>query len=136
MRNVRYIKIVAVYLLIVFSSQTFSADQEILLNKYIQEGASSFSAERGKKLWFSVNKGKAPFNERSCTSCHTQDLKKTGKHIRTNKPIDPMAPSINPNSLSNSKNVEKWFKRNCKWTLGRECSVQEKGDIITYIQGH
>ncbi|MFK5970948.1 MAG: DUF1924 domain-containing protein [Candidatus Marithrix sp.] len=30
--------------------------------------------------------------------------------------------------------IRKWFKRNCKWTLGRECNAQEKGDILKFIQ--
>ncbi|MEA3244387.1 MAG: DUF1924 domain-containing protein, partial [Pseudomonadota bacterium] len=31
------------------------------------------------------------------------------------------------------KKIEKWFKRNCKWTLGRECTAQEKADFLAYI---
>jgi len=29
--------------------------------------------------------------------------------------------------------VAKWFRRNCKTVLGRECTAQEKGDILTYL---
>ena len=31
------------------------------------------------------------------------------------------------------KKVEKWFKRNCKWTFGRTCTEQEKGDMLAYL---
>ncbi|TBR21868.1 MAG: DUF1924 domain-containing protein, partial [Candidatus Nitrosotenuis sp.] len=33
------------------------------------------------------------------------------------------------------KFVEKWFKRNCKETLERECTPQEKGDFLAYLSG-
>ena len=45
-----------------------------------------------------------------------------------------MAPSVNAARLSSRKQIEKWFKRNCKWTLGRECSAQEKGDLLAYLK--
>ena len=33
----------------------------------------------------------------------------------------------------NQADVEKWFKRNCKQVLGRECTPAEKGDFITFM---
>jgi len=30
--------------------------------------------------------------------------------------------------------TEKWFLRNCKWTMGRTCTAQEKGDFLAYFQ--
>ena len=94
--------------------------------------AEPFSAAAGEAMWtqsFSV-KGQP----RSCADCHTADLATEGRHVRTRKRIDPMAPSVNPTRLTNPKKVAKWFKRNCKWTLGRECSDQEKGDFLAYIR--
>ncbi len=44
-----------------------------------------------------------------------------------------MAVSVNATRLSDPKKVEKWFLRNCKWTFGRECTPQEKGDFIDYM---
>jgi hypothetical protein len=44
-----------------------------------------------------------------------------------------MAPSVNPARFTNTSKVEKWFKRNCKDVLNRECTAQEKGDVITYL---
>jgi hypothetical protein len=29
--------------------------------------------------------------------------------------------------------VEKWFKRNCKDVLDRECTVQEKADFVAFL---
>jgi len=91
-----------------------------------------FSAQRGKVLW---NQEFSTSNQtRSCATCHTSDPAKAGKHARTGKSIKPMAPSINPERLSDQVNVEKWFMRNCKWTMGRECSDQEKGDVLEFLK--
>ena len=102
-----------------------------LLQNYAGNGAVTADVSHGKQLWqktFSQN------GERSCVSCHTKDLAKNGKHIKTRKLIKPMSPSVNPERLSDIKKVNKWFKRNCKWTLGRECTAQEKSDILVYIE--
>ncbi len=103
-----------------------------LLAKYRLQGADAFSAEAGKILWHQgfTQTGKI----RKCTTCHTNDLHKTGKHARTGKAIKPMAPSVNPERLTKLKKIRKWLKRNCKWTLGRECTPQEKGNILIYLQ--
>ena len=72
--------------------------------------------------------------ERNCGSCHTTDLAKQGKHARTGKVIKPMAPSVNAKRLTEVKKIKKWFVRNCKWTLGRECTAQEKGDVLAFLK--
>jgi cytochrome c peroxidase len=101
-----------------------------LLQNYEKQGANTADAEQGKQLWEkSFNKN----GERSCTSCHTKDLTQNGKHVKTKKDIKPMSPSINPERLTNINKVNKWFKRNCKWTYGRECTAQEKSNILVYI---
>ncbi len=94
----------------------------------------STDIERGKKLWQKTYQGKAPYQQRSCESCHGDDLTKEAKHIKTNKVIKPMALSVNPERYSNSKKVKKWFYRNCKWTMGHTCSVQEQADILAYLK--
>jgi hypothetical protein len=106
---------------------------ERLIEYYKSQGVSAANIEQGKQLWQKKFPAKAPFSERSCSTCHGSDLTKTGKHIRTGKLINAMAPSVNPQRLTKIKKVEKWFKRNCKWTLGRECSVQEKANLILFI---
>ena len=102
-----------------------------LLRDYVIQGANTADAEQGKQLWqktFNTN------GEHSCASCHTEDLTQNGKHIKTNKAIKPMSPSVNSERLTDSKKVNKWFKRNCKWTLGRECTAQEKTNFLVYIE--
>jgi hypothetical protein len=91
-----------------------------------------FSAQRGEELWnreFTVSA-----QPRSCATCHTSDPRLTGKHLRTGKLIKPMAPSVNPDRFTNQRKIEKWFKRNCKWTLGRVCTTQEKGDVLEFLK--
>lgn len=71
---------------------------------------------------------------RSCVTCHGKDLTQPGRHAKTGKTIEPMAPSVNPQRLTDPAKVEKWFGRNCNWTLGRDCTAAEKADFIAYIK--
>jgi|LGOV01.1.fsa_nt_gb hypothetical protein len=105
-----------------------------LMKNYQSQGAKTGNALRGQQFWNKTFSGKAPFTERSCKSCHTANLKNKGEHVRTGKILKPLAPSINSLSLSKVKKVNKWFKRNCKWTIGKECSAQEKADILAFIK--
>lgn len=105
------------------------------LTTYQAQGAGPFDAQAGARRWtenFTDAETGKPVN---CASCHQADLRKTGQHIRTLKPIEPMAPAANPQRLTDVKKIEKWFLRNCKGTWGRECTAQEKGDFLVYIQG-
>jgi hypothetical protein len=102
-----------------------------LLADYRTQGAAEFSAQRGQALWIQVAK---QGGAQSCATCHGEALTRPGKHARTGKPIEPLAPSVNPERLSDAAKVEKWFLRNCKGTWGRECTAQEKGDFLLYIR--
>ena len=109
------------------------AGSDILLQQYAEQGATQPSEERGRQMWQQRFAGSGRFSQRSCASCHTEDLSRPGKHVKTGKAIDPMTPAVNPERLSDARKIEKWFLRNCKWTLGRECSPQEKADFLVYI---
>ncbi len=104
------------------------------LSAYQAEGAGPFEAARGEAMWNKRYAHSKTDKPRSCASCHTDNLKAKGKHARTGKVIEPMAPSVNSERLTEVKDIEKWFKRNCKWTMGRECTAQEKGDFLTYMR--
>ena len=95
-----------------------------------QENAAlkDFTVAAGQRLYSTVGP-----NQLSCASCHTDSPKAMGKHAKTNKAIDPIAPSANPKRFTDAAQVEKWFKRNCNDALGRACSTQEKGDFMTYV---
>jgi len=126
-------QIIVTSILLTLTTPTLANDVVTkLLQDYRNQATQPFSADAGRQLWiqtFSDAKG----NKRSCSTCHTSDPKQPGKHTRTGKKIEPLAPSINEKSLSMTKNIQKWLKRNCKWTLGRECTAQEKGDVLTYL---
>ena len=87
-----------------------------------------FSAERGASF-FKQKHG----NELSCSSCHTDNPAAPGKHAKTGKLIKPMAPAANAERFTDPAKVAKWFKRNCNDVLGRVCTPQEKGDVMTYL---
>ncbi len=101
--------------------------------EYKQNSVSNTSELVGESLWGKQFKDKKTDQLRSCSTCHNTDLKKAGKHIKTGKVIEPMALSVNNARFSKVKKIKKWFKRNCKWTVGRECSAQEQADILIYL---
>ena len=103
---------------------------------YQTKGAGPFSAAAGEALWNRSFTDAKSGKERNCTTCHTTDLKQSGKHVRTGKVIEPMAASVNSKRLTEVKKIKKWFVRNCKWTLGRECTAQEKGDFLAFLQNY
>jgi hypothetical protein len=86
-----------------------------------------FSASRGEAFYNAKN------GELACNTCHTSAPKALGKHAKTGKEIQPLAPSANPERFTDAAKVEKWFKRNCNEVLQRVCTAQEKGDFMTYV---
>lgn len=130
--NKKHISIAALLLALPLYVQADAiADLE---KEYQASGAGNFSAEAGKAFWHKEHVSAKSGEKHSCTTCHTTDLTQKGKHVRTGKVIEPMAPSANPGRFTDIKKIKKWFKRNCKWTLGRECTAQEKGDILAYMK--
>lgn len=104
-----------------------------LLDSFVAAGGKNFSADAGKALFQGQHSGGKP-DTPSCTTCHTTDPRNVGK-TRVGKEIAPMALSKSPDRFSDPAKVDKWFTRNCNTVLGRECTPQEKGDIITYLSG-
>jgi len=110
-----------------------------LLNHYATQAKSEnqpfsdFDSDRGEELYlkeFSTGKVDTP----SCTSCHTNDPTQVGE-TRAGKAIDPMAVSVSPERYQTLKKAEKWFGRNCRSVLGRECTATEKGDFLSFMKG-
>ncbi len=46
-----------------------------------------------------------------------------------------MAPAFNPKAFTETAKVDKWFRRNCKDVLKRECTAVEKADVLAYLVG-
>ena len=107
---------------------------EDLVAAYQRLGAGPFDAASGGRAWAQEQRPAGADGPRSCATCHGTDLTRPGRHATTGKPIEPMAVSTNPKRLTDPVQTEKWFGRNCKWVVGRECTAQEKGDVLTYLR--
>lgn len=97
-------------------------------------GFTAFSAARGEELFRTKWAGGDPRTP-SCTACHTDNPKNSGRNAKTGRPIDPVAVSANPRRFTDAGEVEKQFTRDCKSVLGRPCTPLEKGDYITFMMG-
>ncbi len=117
-----------------FSAQLAHAETPVeILALYKAEAAGTpgfqgFNGARGETFFKSKHGG-----EWSCSSCHTEHPENEGKHAKTDKLIKPIAPVANAERFTEVKKVAKWFKRNCNDVLDRECTAQEKGDVMTYL---
>ena len=100
--------------------------QELLKGYEAQSGKAS--PVRGEQF-FNAKHGK----EWSCASCHENPPNHDTKHIVTGKVIKPLSPNSNSERFTDQAKVEKWFKRNCNDVLGRECTAQEKADVLSWL---
>jgi hypothetical protein len=85
-------------------------------------GFQEFSATRGENFFKTKHN-----HDLSCSKCHTENPSETDKIIK------PLAPAANEERFTDLKKVAKWFKRNCNDVLDRECTAQEKGDVLAYL---
>lgn len=107
------------------AADTTAADQ---LARWTAEAGTPPQAERGRAFFTSRHGG-----EWSCASCHGSPPTREGKHASTGKVIAPLAPAFNPKAFTDTAKTDKWFRRNCKDVLSRECSPQEKADVLAYL---
>jgi cytochrome c553 len=116
--------------LALLSAPALADTPQQLLATY-QQQAGSASAARGEAFFF-AKVTQSGGEIASCSSCHTDNPKATGK-TRAHKPIEPLAPVANRERLTDTAKVEKWFKRNCRDVLARECTAQEKADFVAFL---
>jgi len=102
-----------------------------LLRGFEAQASAAGSPGRGRTLFTTVHSGGKP-DTPSCITCHTKNLRGQGM-TRAGKVIDPIAPSANAARFTDTKKVAKWFRRNCRSVLGRECSAGEKADVIAFL---
>jgi hypothetical protein len=98
------------------------------LERFAAQAGGTRSAERGRTFFTTPHGG-----EWSCASCHGAHPVAPGKHASTGKTIDALAPAANPQAFTDSARVDKWFRRNCRDVLQRECSAAEKADVIAWL---
>lgn len=117
---------------------TLNQDMQTYLESLKAEAKSQdssfvdFSADEGQRIFTTTNIGRDN-KSLSCTSCHGSNLQQNGHNIFTNKVLPPLAPSANPKSLTDPKQVQKWLRRNFKDVYLREGSAKEKGDVLYYL---
>ena len=134
MKSLRWMSIAAALL----ASSVNAESVDSILSHYADSARteapsfSGFDASRGKDLYFKEFTGGKKATS-SCTSCHTNNPNQAGK-TRAGKSIDPMAVSVNARRYQSLKKTEKWFRRNCKSVLGRECTATEKGDFLMFMK--
>ena len=86
------------------------------------------AVDRGKEFFEATHGG-----DWSCSSCHSKDPAGDGRHASTDKRIAPLAPAANAERFTSARSVEKWFRRNCRDVLDRECTAAEKADVLSYL---
>ena len=101
---------------------------EAQLLKWNAEAGSAGQADRGQ-AFFNQNHG----HEWTCASCHGNPPTEQGRHASTGKTLKPLAPAANPASLTDSSKTDKWFRRNCREVLSRECTPMEKADVLAWL---
>ena len=111
----------------ILAVSSYSATSQDLLKKY--EGESGKASSTRGEQFFNAKHGK----EWSCASCHENPPNHETKHIVTGKVIKPLSPNSNPDRFTDQVKVEKWFKRNCNDVLARECTSQEKADVLSWL---
>jgi hypothetical protein len=115
-------------LLLFASIHAMAATPAELLAGYVAQAGQSASAAKGE-AFFKASHGQ----EWQCTSCHGKSPMTGGRHASTDKAIEPLAPAANAKRFTDSAKVEKWFRRNCKDVLARECSAAEKADVLAWL---
>lgn len=114
---------------VIYAQTASSQLQQLSLQAKAKNPAfTGFNSQRGQQFFTSTHG-----NDWSCASCHTKNPLQTGKHEVTGKVIQPLAPAANANRFSDVAKSEKWFRRNCKDVLKRECTTQEKGDVLSWL---
>lgn len=99
-----------------------------LLAGYAAQSGQPVNAAKGE-TFFKASHGQ----EWQCTSCHGKSPLASGRHASTDKAIEPLAPAANSKRFTDSAKVEKWFRRNCKDVLARECTAAEKADVLAWL---
>jgi hypothetical protein len=110
------------------TSQAGDTTLEQQLSHWSAQAGSPGNADKGQ-VFFNTKHG----SEWSCASCHGTPPTAQGKHASTGKPIAPLAPAFNPKAFTDTAKVDKWFRRNCKDVLSRECNAGEKADLLAYL---
>lgn len=132
MKNIN-IFLIALTLSATIALSAEAGPREDIIAGFMAEGAGPANPANGEAM-YNANYGTGKVETPKCQSCHGATPQQGGE-TRTAKPIDPMAVSKTPDRFTDKKKVDKWFLRNCKGVIGRECTAQEKVDFLTFMAG-
>jgi len=107
------------------AADTTAAQQ---LQRWSSAAGAPGNAERGR-IFFNSRHG----GDWSCASCHGNPPTAPARHASTGKAIAPLAPAFNPERFTDAAKADKWFRRNCNDVLRRECSADEKADLLAWL---
>jgi hypothetical protein len=110
------------------ANTSFAQDAQSQLKAYGAAAKAPPSIADGQRFFTSKHGG-----DWSCASCHGSPPTGQGKHAVTDKAIAPMAPAFNPERFTDTAKTEKWFRRNCKDVVSRECTDAEKANVLAYL---
>jgi hypothetical protein len=110
------------------SAQAGDTTPQDQLQRWSAQAGAPGQAQRGQ-AFFTRTHGR----EWSCASCHGEPPTRDGEHASTGKRIAPLAPAANPKAFTDTARAEKWFRRNCRDVLDRECTAAEKADVLAYL---
>ena len=117
------------FALMLFTSlHAMAATPAELLAGYSAQAGQPANAAKGE-AFFKASHGQ----EWQCTSCHGKSPMAGGRHASTDKAVEPLAPAANAKRFTDSAKAEKWFRRNCKDVLARECTASEKADVLAWL---
>ena len=119
----------AIGALAVVGGAAFGATPAELSSGYAAQSGAPAQPARGQQFFTTAHA-----RDWSCASCHGAAPTQGGRHAATGKPIAPLAPAFNPQRLTDPAKTEKWFRRNCNDVLGRECSPDEKADVLAWLR--
>ncbi|MCW8916672.1 MAG: DUF1924 domain-containing protein [Magnetovibrio sp.] len=130
-RPVLITSLAAILMMVSLNTPAQADSRADIINYFAAQATGPANPAKGAKLYSQAfNNGKP--DTPSCTTCHGKTPKQEGQ-TRTGKTIAPMAVSQTPDRFTDLKKVNKWFGRNCKSVIGRECTAQEKVDFLTYL---
>ena len=110
----------------VLAADTSPAELQALYEKLAGRSAD---AAKGKKFFTT-----AYANDTTCATCHGNPPTQPSRHASTGKSIAALSPTVNADRFNDNAKVEKWFRRNCKDVLNRECTAPEKADVLAYLR--
>ena len=111
-------------------SSVQAATPDELLAGYVAQAGAAASPERGQQF-FTANRKNAL--NLTCVSCHGATPTGPGRHDLTDKRIAPLAPAFNKERFTDAKKTDGWFKTNCLDVVGRDCTAQERADVLSWL---